>query len=76
MCWDAEYCRGEFAQPRAVLANGKRIGHFSSPKSAHVMRSDYQIKCNKYMHIIKLDTRYQFKCATKLLKYMTLDSCI
>jgi hypothetical protein len=39
-------------------------------KSAHVVRSDYQIRCRKRARIIKLDTRYQIECKGKLLKHM------
>ena len=49
---------------------GKGIRHFGSPDSAHVMRSDYQIRCSKRVQIIKFDTRYRIKRMTKLLKYM------
>jgi len=36
----------------------------------------YQIKRSNRAQIIELDTRYQIKRAGKLLKYMSLDSCI
>jgi hypothetical protein len=55
---------------------GKGIRHFGSPDSAHVMRSDYQIRCSKRVQIIKFDTRYQIKRMTKLLKFVNQDSCI
>jgi len=55
---------------------GKRIRHFGSPDSAHVMRSNYQIRCSKRAQIIEFDTRYQVKRMTKLLKYLNPNSCI
>jgi hypothetical protein len=55
---------------------GRGIRHFASPDSAHVMLSNYQIRCSKRIQIIKFDTRYQIKPVTKLLKYLNPDSCI
>jgi hypothetical protein len=43
-------------------------------KSAHMTRSDYQIRCSERANIIKFDTRYQIKRAGNLLKYMSADS--
>ena len=37
------------------------------------MRSDYQLRRNKRIQIIKFDTRYQIKPVTKLLKYRVLQ---
>ena len=61
-----------FPVPRRHLI-GKGIRHFGSPDSSHVMRSDYQLRCNKRIQIIKFDTRYQIKPVTKLLKYRVLQ---
>jgi hypothetical protein len=46
-----------FRQPCDAISLAKGKGHFGSPASTHVMRSDYQIRCSKRIEIIKLNAR-------------------
>ncbi len=81
-CWETEYCGREFTEVqgfsqtarRDIISKGNE--HFSSLDSTHVRRADYQIKCSKRLHIIKLSTRYQIKRTPKALKFRNPDSCI